>query len=182
MLRLLRKKSEKNSSPFFSNMVRVRAFNLFRPLIGTIKPYNFYCKHFWLRSFHSNISGVPLLLWEFTLTVRHCRTNLLLWPHLEDFDDSAAAAGGLPVFTDDLLDEGWLFSESLGNWCWREDFLDPWGVPLLWPGSNSGNETGWLWGGSEDFRDLTRALLSCGKKNHPWFDFNFWSVSMLLHT
>ena len=72
MLRLLKKNSEKNSRPFFSNMVRVRAFNLFRPLIGTIKPYNFYCKHFWLRSFHSNISGVPLLLWEFTLTVRHC--------------------------------------------------------------------------------------------------------------
>ena len=66
------KNLKKNSSPFFSNMVRARAFNLFRPLIDTIKPYNFYCKHFWLRSFHSNISGVPLLLWEFTLTVRHC--------------------------------------------------------------------------------------------------------------
>ena len=66
------KNLKKNSSPFFSNMVRARAFNLFRPLIDTIKPYNFYCKHFWLRSFHSNISGVPPLLWEFTLTVRHC--------------------------------------------------------------------------------------------------------------
>ena len=61
-----------NSSPFFSNMVRARAFNLSRPLIDTIKPYNFYCEHFWLRSFHSYISSVPLLLWEFRLTVRHC--------------------------------------------------------------------------------------------------------------
>ena len=72
MLGLLRKKSEKNSSPFFSNMVRARAFNLSRPLIDTIKPYNFYCEHFWLRSFHSYISSVPLLLCEFRLTVRHC--------------------------------------------------------------------------------------------------------------
>ena len=62
-----------NSSPFFSNMVRARAFNLSRPLIDTIKLYNFYCEHFWLRSFHSYISSVPLLLWEFRLTVRHCR-------------------------------------------------------------------------------------------------------------
>ena len=66
------KNLKNNSSPFFSNMVRARAFNLYRPLIDTIKPYNFYCKHFWLRSFHSNISSVPLLLWEFRLTVRHC--------------------------------------------------------------------------------------------------------------
>ena len=76
-----------NSSPFFSNMVRARAFNLSRPLIDTIKPYNFYCEHFWLRSFHSYISSVPLLLWEFRLTVRHCsekvyRIQSCHWPYL----------------------------------------------------------------------------------------------------
>ena len=37
------KNLKNNSSPFFSNMVRARAFNLSRPLIDTIKPYNFYC-------------------------------------------------------------------------------------------------------------------------------------------
>ena len=41
MLRLLEIFLVKNSSPFFSKLVRVRVPNLYILLIGAIKPYNF---------------------------------------------------------------------------------------------------------------------------------------------
>ena len=58
-----------NSSPFFSKMVRIRASNFYRLLIGTINPHNFYYMHFWLRSSLCNTLGVQVLLCGFILTV-----------------------------------------------------------------------------------------------------------------
>ena len=50
MLRLLDIFLVKNSRPFFSKLVRVRASNLFTLLIGIIKPYHYYYRYFLLRS------------------------------------------------------------------------------------------------------------------------------------
>ena len=49
----------KNSSPFFSKLVRVRGPNHYILLIGTIKPYNICYVHFWLRLFLSEIFDDP---------------------------------------------------------------------------------------------------------------------------
>ena len=51
MLRLLEIFLVKNSSPFFSKLVRVRGPNHYILLIGTIKPCNICYWHFLLRSF-----------------------------------------------------------------------------------------------------------------------------------
>ena len=59
MLRLLEIFLVKNSSPFFSKLVRVRASNLDTLLIGMIKPYHFYYWHFLLRSLVSEIFAGP---------------------------------------------------------------------------------------------------------------------------
>ena len=59
MLRLLEIFLVKNSSPFFSKLVRVRGPNHFILLIGTIKPYNICYWHFLLRSFLSEIFDDP---------------------------------------------------------------------------------------------------------------------------
>ena len=59
MLRLLEFFWEKNSSPIFSTMVRARASSPCILLIGTIKPYNFYYKHFLLWPFFSEIFAGP---------------------------------------------------------------------------------------------------------------------------
>ena len=49
----------KNSSPFFSKLVRVRASNLYTLLIGIIKPYHYYYMYFLLRSLVSEIFAGP---------------------------------------------------------------------------------------------------------------------------
>ena len=49
----------KNSSPFFSKLVRVRASNLFTLLIGIIKPYHYYYWYFLLRSLVGEIFAGP---------------------------------------------------------------------------------------------------------------------------
>ena len=49
----------KNSSPFFSKLVRVRGPNNYTLLIGTIKPYNIWYWHFLLRSFLNKILDDP---------------------------------------------------------------------------------------------------------------------------
>ena len=59
MLRLLEIFLVKNSSPFFSKLVRVRGPNYYILLIGTIKPYNICYVHFWLRLFLSEIFDDP---------------------------------------------------------------------------------------------------------------------------
>ena len=59
MLRLLEIFMVKNSSPFFSKLVRVRGPNHYILLIGTIKPYNICYVHFWLRLFLSEIFDDP---------------------------------------------------------------------------------------------------------------------------
>jgi len=59
MLRLLEIFLVKNSSPFFSKLVRVRGPNHYILLIGTIKPYNICYWHFLLRSFLSEIFNDP---------------------------------------------------------------------------------------------------------------------------
>ena len=59
MLRLLEIFLVKNSSPFFSILVRVKGPNHYILLIGTIKPYNICYWHFLLRSFLSEIFDDP---------------------------------------------------------------------------------------------------------------------------
>ena len=59
MLRVLEIFLVKNSSPFFSKLVRVRGPNHYILLIGTIKPYNICYWHFLLRSFLSEIFNDP---------------------------------------------------------------------------------------------------------------------------
>ena len=59
ILRLLGKKLVKNSSPFFSKLVRVRASNLFTLLIGIIKPYHYYYWYFLLRSLVGEMFAEP---------------------------------------------------------------------------------------------------------------------------
>ena len=59
MLRLLEIFLVKNSSPFFSKLVRVRGPNHHIFLIGTIKPCNICYWHFLLRSFLSEIFDDP---------------------------------------------------------------------------------------------------------------------------
>ena len=59
MLRVLEIFLVKNSSPFFSKLVRVRGPNHYILLIGTIKPYNICYVHFWLRLFLSEIFDDP---------------------------------------------------------------------------------------------------------------------------
>ena len=59
MLRLLEFFGGKNSSPIFSKLVRARDSNPFILLVATIKPYNFYYKHFLFRPFLSKIFAVP---------------------------------------------------------------------------------------------------------------------------
>ena len=49
----------KNSSQFFSELVRVRGPNNYTLLIGTIKPYNICYWHFLLRSFLNKILDDP---------------------------------------------------------------------------------------------------------------------------
>ena len=49
----------KNSGPFFSKLVRVRASNLFTLLIGIIKPYHYYYWYFLLRSLVGEIFAGP---------------------------------------------------------------------------------------------------------------------------
>ena len=55
MLRLLDILWLKNSRPFFSKLVRVKASNLYTLLIGIIKPYHYYYMYFLLRSLVSEI-------------------------------------------------------------------------------------------------------------------------------
>ena len=57
--RLLKIFLVKNSSPFFSKLVRVWGPNHYILLIGTIKPYNICYWHFLLRSFLSKIFNDP---------------------------------------------------------------------------------------------------------------------------
>ena len=57
MLRLLEFIGGKNSSLIFSKLVRARDSNPFLRLVGTIKPYNLYYRHFLLRPFLSKIFG-----------------------------------------------------------------------------------------------------------------------------
>ena len=59
MLRLLEIFLVKNSSPFFSILVRVRGPNHNILLIGTVKPHNICYWHFLLRSFLSEIFDDP---------------------------------------------------------------------------------------------------------------------------
>ena len=59
MLRLLDIFWVKNSRPFFSKLVRVRASNLYTLLIGIIKPYHYYYMYFLLRSLVSEIFAGP---------------------------------------------------------------------------------------------------------------------------
>ena len=59
MLRLLEIFLVKNSSPFFSKLVRVRSPNHYILLIGTIKPYNICYWHFLIRSFLREIFNDP---------------------------------------------------------------------------------------------------------------------------
>ena len=59
MLRLLEIFFIKNSSPFFSKLVRVRGPNHYILLIVSIKPYNICYVHFWLRLFLSEIFDDP---------------------------------------------------------------------------------------------------------------------------
>ena len=59
MLRLLEIFLIKNSSPFFSKLVRDRDPNHYILLMGTIKPYNICYVHFWLRLFLSEIFDDP---------------------------------------------------------------------------------------------------------------------------
>ena len=59
MLRLLKIFLLKNSSPFFSLLVRVRASKLDTLLIGIIKPYNFYYWYFLLRLLVREIFAGP---------------------------------------------------------------------------------------------------------------------------
>ena len=59
MLRLLEFLGGKNSSPIFSEMVRARASHPYILLVGTIKPCNFYYKHFLLKPFLSKIFAGP---------------------------------------------------------------------------------------------------------------------------
>ena len=59
MLRLLEIFLVKNSSPFFSKLVRVRGPNHYILLIGTIKPCNLYYQNFLLRPFLGEIFAVP---------------------------------------------------------------------------------------------------------------------------
>ena len=49
----------KNSSPFFSELVRVRTSKFDTLLMGIIKPYNFYYWHFLLRLLVSEIFAGP---------------------------------------------------------------------------------------------------------------------------
>ena len=59
MLRLLDIFWVKNSRPFFSKLVRVRASNLYTLLIGIIKPHHYYYMYFLLRSLVSEIFAGP---------------------------------------------------------------------------------------------------------------------------
>ena len=59
ILRLLEIFWVKNSRPFFSKLVRVRAFNHYTLLIGIIKPYHYYYRYFLLRSLVSEIFAGP---------------------------------------------------------------------------------------------------------------------------
>ena len=72
MVRFLEFFGEKNSSPVFSKPVRARAFKFSILLVGNIKPCNLYYYHFLLIPPPCNILAVPVLLWGFRLTVRHC--------------------------------------------------------------------------------------------------------------
>jgi len=92
MLRLLEIFLVKNSSPFFSKLVRVRGPNHYILLIGTIKPYNICYWHFLLRSFLSEIFNdpfhqtkkgetnktVPLFHWFWTVTLKMVIAPLLI--------------------------------------------------------------------------------------------------------
>ena len=49
----------KNSRPFNSKLVRVRASNLYTLLIGIIKPYYYYYRYFLLRPLVSEIFAGP---------------------------------------------------------------------------------------------------------------------------
>ena len=59
MLRLLDIFWVKNSRPFFSKLVRVRASNLYTLLIGIIKPHHYYYMYFLLRSLVREIFAGP---------------------------------------------------------------------------------------------------------------------------
>ena len=59
MLRLLEIFLRKNSSPFFSKLVRVRDSNVYILLVVTTKPCNFYSWHFLLRPLLSEIFAGP---------------------------------------------------------------------------------------------------------------------------
>ena len=59
MLRLLDIFWVKNSRPFFSKLVRVRASNLYTLLKGIIKPHHYYYMYFLLRSLVSEIFAGP---------------------------------------------------------------------------------------------------------------------------
>ena len=59
MLRLLDIFWVKNSRPFFSKLVRVRASNLYTLLIGIIKPYHYHYRYFLLRSLVSEKFAGP---------------------------------------------------------------------------------------------------------------------------
>ena len=79
----------KNSSPVFSKLVRARASNPFRLLVGTIKPCNLYYYHFLLRLFLSEIFAGPFhraKMIEQGETVYHAIANPLLMGTFYEFD------------------------------------------------------------------------------------------------
>ena len=59
MLRLLDIFLVKNSRPFFSKLVRVRAPNLYTLLIGIIKPYHYYYRYLLLGPLVSEVFVGP---------------------------------------------------------------------------------------------------------------------------
>ena len=84
MLRLLEIFMVKNSSPFFSKLVRVRGPNHYILLIGTIKPYNICYWHFLLRSFLNKILDDPFhqtKKGETNKTVPHAETHNIRLTH-----------------------------------------------------------------------------------------------------
>ena len=64
-----------NSSPFFSNIVRARAFNLSRPLIDTIKPYNRDGTIYWFSNIFQYIGHVDL---DIDLEIRFSQILILI--------------------------------------------------------------------------------------------------------
>ena len=92
MFRLFEFFGGKNSSPIFSTLLRARASSHPILLVGTIKPYNFYYKHFLLRPLLSEIFAGPFhrekmieqgktVLIRMAVVTRHCDTQKNSWNH-----------------------------------------------------------------------------------------------------